>query len=99
MGQTNFVGKVGWLSKIPTGSERKERDRNFWIEKERDFLSLPIINFASLKVYLFLFMRVFIVSIRVYLFCPQQLPFCIHLFSINIYPWIFRILCFLCCEK
>lgn len=38
----------------PAGSKEIERDRNLEIERDRTFLSLPSIHFASPKRYLFL---------------------------------------------
>ena len=50
--QTNLCKELNYY---PTGSKKIEKDRNWGIEKDRIFLSLPTHHFASSKLFFYLY--------------------------------------------
>ena len=69
---------------VPAGSKKIEKDRNWWMGKDKTFLSLPTHHFASPQLYLFLSPHLSTVTGNTYLF----LSLCLVI-SIFSYPLVY----------
>ena len=78
---------ISWTHshQISAGSEKIEKDRNWGIEKDKTFLSLPTHHFPSPKLYLFLSPHLSRVTGNIYLFLSLCLVISIFSYP-SVYP-------------